>query len=41
MHQNVLEIVKDWLKKIKIYKIRKFNSVFSTNESLIGKENSI
>ena len=35
------EIVKDWLMKIKIHKIKKFNSIFSTNQGLIGKENSI
>jgi hypothetical protein len=34
------EIVKDWLRKIKIHKIKKFNSIFSTNQGLISKENS-
>ena len=41
IYQNIQEIVKDWLRKIKIYKIEKFNSVFSTDEDSIGKENSI
>jgi hypothetical protein len=39
--QNTKELIKNWLRKIKIYKIRKFNSVFSTDEGPIEKENSI
>ena len=41
IYQNNQEITKNWLRKIKIYKIRKFDSVFSTDKSLIGEENSI
>jgi hypothetical protein len=41
IYQNIQEITKNWLRKIKIYKIRKFDSVFSTDKSLIGEENSI
>jgi len=37
-YQNAQEIAKDWLKRIKIYKIGKFDSTFSTNEDLIGKK---
>ena len=36
IYQNTQKIVKDWLRKIK-----KFNSVFSTDKGFIGKENSI
>jgi len=32
IYQNIQEIIKNWLKKIKIYKIEKFNSVFSIDE---------
>jgi hypothetical protein len=32
------EIIEYWLRKIKIYKIEKFNSVFSTDEGPIGKK---
>jgi hypothetical protein len=39
--QNTKELIKNWLRKIKIYKIRKFNSVFSTDKGPIEKENSI
>ena len=35
------EIAKDWLRKIKTHKIKKFNSIFSTDECFIGKDNSI
>jgi hypothetical protein len=37
IYQNAHKIAKDWLRKIKIYKIEKFNSVFSTDEDSIGK----
>jgi hypothetical protein len=37
IYQNAHKITKDWLRKIKIYKIEKFNSVFSTDKDSIGK----
>jgi hypothetical protein len=40
-YQNAQEITKDWLKRITIYKIGKFDSMFSPNEDLIGKKNLI
>jgi hypothetical protein len=40
-YQNAQEIAKDWLKRIKIYKIGKFDTIFSTNEDPIGKKISI
>jgi hypothetical protein len=30
--QNAQEIAKDWLRRIKIYKIRKLDSIFLSNE---------
>jgi hypothetical protein len=41
IYQNAQEVVEDWLRKIKIYKIEKLDNVFLTNEGLIGKENLI
>ena len=41
IYQNAHKISKDWLRKIKIYKIEKLDNVFLTNEGLIGKENLI
>jgi hypothetical protein len=41
IYQNAKKIVEDWLKKIKIYKIGKFDNVFSIDEDPIDKENSI
>ena len=37
IYHNAHKIIKNQLKKIKIYKIKKFNSVFSTNKGLIDK----
>jgi coproporphyrinogen III oxidase-like Fe-S oxidoreductase len=37
IYLNAQEIVEDWLRKIKIYKIENFNIVFFTNEDLISK----
>ena len=37
IYQNTQEIIEYWLRKIKLYKIKKFDSVFSTNECSIGK----
>jgi len=37
IYLNAQEIVKDWLRKIKIYKIENLNIVFFTNEDLISK----
>jgi hypothetical protein len=39
IYQNAQEITKDWLRKIKIYKIKIFDSVFFFNEGFIVKEN--
>ena len=36
-YQNAEKNAKDWLRKIKIYKIEKFNSVFSTDEGSVDK----
>ena len=41
IYQNTQEIAEDWWGKIKTYKIGEFNSVFSTDEGPISKENSI
>jgi hypothetical protein len=41
IYQNAQEVAEDWLRNIKIYKIEKLGSVFSTDKDLIGKENSI
>jgi hypothetical protein len=38
IYQNAKKIIGDWLGKIKIYKIEKFNSIFSTDEGSINKE---
>ena len=40
IYQNTQEIAEYWLKKIKIYKIEKFDNVFFIDEDPIGKENS-
>jgi len=41
IYQNTHEITENWLRKIKIYKIKKFDSVFFfINEGFIVKENS-
>jgi hypothetical protein len=37
IYQNFQEIAKDLLRRIKIYKIKKFDSILSTNEGSIGK----
>jgi hypothetical protein len=39
-NQNAQKIAKDWLRRIKIQKI-KFDSIFSTDKDPIGKENLI
>ena len=41
IYQNTQEIIEDQLEKIKMYKIEKYNSIFSTYESSIDKEWSI
>jgi hypothetical protein len=41
IYQKTKEIIENWLRKIKIYKIRKFDSVFSTGKGPFGKENII
>lgn len=44
VEKNILERsenYKDWLRRMKIYKIWKFDSIFSSNEDPIGKENLI
>jgi hypothetical protein len=38
MYYNAQEIIEYWLRKIKIYKIEKFDSVFSIDEGPIGKK---
>jgi hypothetical protein len=38
IYQNTQEIAEDWLRKIKIYKIKKFDSIFPTDEGPIDKE---
>jgi hypothetical protein len=38
IYQNVKEIFKDWLTKIKIYKIRKYDTIFSNDKGLFSKE---
>jgi hypothetical protein len=39
IYQNTPKIIEEyWLRKIKIYKIKKYDSVFSTNKGPIGKE---
>ena len=38
IHQNAQEIYEDGQRKIKIYKIEKFNSVFSTDKDTIGRK---
>jgi hypothetical protein len=41
-NQKILEVKTIYeLRRIKIYKIKKFNNIFSSNEDFIGKENSI
>ena len=37
IYQNVQKIIEDWLGKIKIYKIEKFDSLFSSDGGPIGK----
>jgi hypothetical protein len=37
IYQNAQEIAKDLLRRIKIYKIEKFDNILSTNEGSIGK----
>jgi hypothetical protein len=37
IYQNAQEIIKNWLTKIKIYKIEKFDSEFLTNEDPISQ----
>jgi hypothetical protein len=39
--ENALKTTKDWLRKIKIYKIEKFNISILTNKDPIDKEISI
>ena len=41
IYQNAKKIAEDWFKKIKIYKIEKFDNVFLIDEDPIDKENSI
>ena len=41
IYQNAKKIDEDWFKKIKIYKIEKFDNVFLIDEDPIDKENSI
>ena len=41
VYQNTQEVVIDQLRKIKYTRLKKSDSVFSNNEGLIGKENSI
>ena len=37
IYQNIYKIIEDWLGKIKIYKIEKFDSLFSSDGGPIGK----
>jgi len=37
IYQNVQKIIENWLGKIKIYKIEKFDSLFSSDEGLMSK----
>ena len=39
--ENIQKIIKDWLKKIKIHKIRKFDNMFLADKGSTGEENSI
>jgi hypothetical protein len=39
IYQKTKEIIENWLRKIKIYKIGKFDSIFSTGKGHFGKEN--
>ena len=41
IYQKTKEIIENWLRKIKIYKIGKFDSVVSTGKGPFGKENPI